>query len=494
MPMTALPSFDGQEGFEFNEPTRTRLAPVNFDDDANLVETFARPPHPIRKPQAEWWRDPNRKYLSMSLPIYALRDERRPGIGKFTDLGRIYRDQLSRQGIDTLVLLPPFQSTKESPYSPVSVYALNELYVDWSVLPEVASSALLELTRTKEDPRYVHYEDERLRTAQLRHEAYSQFRRHASHFRQARFDEFVQNQRAARNWLEDYVAFVAERDGAGWDGSSREVALAAHRFAQWVAYNQFRQAIRTVQSCGGHVVIDLPLFRSSDGVDVARYPEYFRPGHPGAGGQVWGDQALWNWERLRQEDSKFILDPIEHWLDFGCDGARIDAAANAFAREGQSGSGDEDGERFVSDLARVFHDRDALALVEVLCAPEVTEAVERHGLLALFRDWQVYSTHDFVNPDLSQDPERFLDEVKHLLRNTAASRGHLGALFVNVTFLDVEGDFFRLKRVEERHGRTESIWETQMSLPSDEDYERRARWDRGFSLACIVAEETGRRI
>ncbi|MGC4069534.1 MAG: 4-alpha-glucanotransferase [Polyangiaceae bacterium] len=492
--MTAQPNFDEQEALKFDEPTRTRLAPVGFDDDPELALAFARPPHPVRKAQAEWWRDPARKYLSMSLPIYALRDVRRPGIGKFTDLGRIYRDQLSRQGIDTVVLLPPFQSTHESPYSPISVYALNELYIDWSIVPEVASSSLVELASTKEDPRYVHYEDERRRAALLRNEAYMRFRQYASHFRQARFDEFVQNQRAARNWLEDYASFVATREQAGLGGISAEANLASHRFAQWIAYNQFRQAIRTVQATGGHVVIDLPLFRSANGVDVEKYPEYFRPGHPGAGGQVWGDQALWNWERLRQEDSKFILDPIEHWLDFGCDGARIDAAANAFAREGQSGSGDEDGERFVSDLARVFHERDALALVEVLCAPEVTDAVERHGLLALFRDWQVYSTHDFLNPDLSQDPERFLDEVKHLLRDTDSRRGHRGALFVNITFLDVEGDPFRLKRVEERNGRTESIWETQMSLPSDEDYHHRARWDRGFSLACIVAEETGRRI
>jgi hypothetical protein len=490
--MTAQPNFDEQAAFELEEPTRTRLSSVTLEDHPDLAESFVRPPHPVRKAGPEWWRDSNRKYLSMSLPIYALRNEQRPGIGKFTDLGRIYRDQLSRQGIDTVVLLPPFQSTHESPYSPISVYALNELYIDWSAVPEVASSSLLELTRTREDPRYVHYDDEKARLSRLSHETYSRFRRHASHFRQARFDEFVQNQRAASNWLEDYSTFVTERERSRLDGISAEAAADAHRFAQWLAYNQFRQALRVVQSSGGHVVIDLPLFRSAEGVDVNRHPEYFRPGHPGAGGQLWEDQALWNWERLRQEGSHFLLDPIEHWLDFGCDGARIDAAANAFAREGQSGSGDEDGERFVADLARVFHDRDALALVEVLCAPEVTEAVERHGLLALFRDWQVYSTHDFVNPDLNQDPERFLDEVRHLLRGTEHQRGRRGALFVNVTFLDVEGDPFRLKRVEERNGRTESVWETQMSLPSDEDFRRRARWDRGHALACIVAEETGR--
>jgi hypothetical protein len=265
-------------------------------------------------------------------------------------------------------------------------------------------------------------------------------------------------------------------------------------FAQWIAYNQFKDAIDDVHASGGHIVIDMPLFRASNGADTSRHSEYFRYGHPGAGGQIWGDLSLWNWDKLRSEGSQYLLDPTEHWLDFGCDGARLDAVANAFRREGQSGGGDENGESFIADLAKVFHDRGALPLVEVLCAPDVTDAVERHGMLVLYRDWQVYSTHDFVNTDLSQDAGNFLSEVRHLLRDTAGQRGWQGALFVNITFLDVEGDPYRLKRIEHRNGRTTSTWDTQMSLPSDSDFQNRSKWDRGYSLACIVHEETGREL
>jgi hypothetical protein len=187
------------------------------------------------------------------------------------------------------------------------------------------------------------------------------------------------------------------------------------------------------------------------------------------------------------------LDPTEHWLDFGCDGARVDAVANAFKRDGQSGGGDENGERFVADLAKVFHDRGALPLVEVLSAPDVTDAVEKHGLLALYRDWQVYSTHDFINTDLSQNAQNFLEEVRYLLRDTDEKRGWKGALFVNITLLDDEGDPYKIKRLANDNGQPTSIWDTQISLPSDSDFPTRARWDRGFSLACIVYEETGRK-
>ncbi len=456
------------------------------------IETFARSQYPIRKEHPDWWRDVTRKYLSMSLPIYALRDAERPGIGKFSDLGRIYRDVLARQGIDTVVLLPPFHSTVCSPYSPVSVYALNELYVDWTLVPEGNDGLLGSLARPSNAPRWVQYdiEFERARATRLR--AHREFTTRGSAVRRDRFAQFVENQRHNRNWLAEYAWFMAEKSPEGPGAPPREEIAESHMFVQWLAYNQFRNAIHEIHANGGHVIVDIPMFRACHGVDCSRHSEYFRYGHPGAGGQSWDDLSLWNWDRLRSEGFQYLLDPMAHWLDFGCDGLRVDAVANTFRRDGQSGGGDEDGESFVSGLARMFHERDALALVEVLCAPEVTEAVERHGMLALYRDWQVYSTHDFVNTDLSQDPQRFLGEVRHLLRDTGASRGWKGALFVNITFLDVEGDPFKVKQMTWRDSQPASIWETQMALPSDEDYLHRARWDRGFSLACIVSEETGR--
>ena len=456
--------------------------------------TFARSPRPIRKEHPEWWMDNRRKHISMSLPIYALRDQRRPGIGKFTDLGRMYRDVFARQGIDTLVLLPPFQSTHISPYSPVIVYALNELYIDWTCVTEVCDCGLMKLTRTTEDPRWVHYEEEFDRAEKLRLAAYREFAKNGSAFRRKCFQEFKNNQEQNRNWLNEYAWFMTERHAPGADVFLAKQAAESHMFAQWIAYNQFKDAIDDIHAGGGHVVVDIPLFRACDGADTSRHSEYFRYGHPGAGGQVWGDLSLWNWDKLRSEGSHYLLDPTEHWLDFGCDGARVDAVANAFKRDGQSGGGDENGENFVADLAKVFHDRGALPLVEVLCAPEVTDAVERHGMVALYRDWQVYSTHDFINTDLSQNAQNFLEEVRYLLCDTDERRGWKGALFVNITLLDVEGDPHKIKRLADDNGQPISIWDTQISLPSDVDFLTRARWDRGFSLACVLYEETGRKL
>lgn len=456
------------------------------------AETFPRSPHPIRKQHPEWWMDVTRKYLSISLPIYALRSAMRPGIGKFSDLGRVYRDVLARQGIDTVVLLPPFQSTHISPYSPASVYALNELHVDWTLVPECTAEVLSSLAQRREAPHWVEYELELEQAQLVRLGAYREFMKRGSKLRRERFVQFVENQRNNRNWLAEYAWFMAEQSQRKSTDPPRVEVAESHMFVQWLAYNQFSDAIQLLHASGGHVVIDIPMFRACHGVDTSRHFEYFRYGHPGAAGQIWGDLSLWNWDKLRSEGFRYLLDPMAHWLDFGCDGVRVDAIANTFHRAGQSEGGDEDGEGFVAALGRVFQERAALPLVEVLSAPEVTASVERHGMLALYRDWQVYSTHDFVNTDLSQDPQCFLSEVRHLFRDTNGVRGWKGALFVNITFLDVEGDPFKVKRTEWRDGQLTSIWDTQMALPSDADYSRRARWDRGYSLACLMSEDTGR--
>jgi len=77
---------------------------------------------------------------------------------------------------------------------------------------------------------------------------------------------------------------------------------------------------KRVHAVGGHVIADVPLLRACYGADTMRHSESFRYGHPGAGGQVWGDQWHWNWVKLSSEGFHYLLDPTEHLLDFGGDG------------------------------------------------------------------------------------------------------------------------------------------------------------------------------
>ena len=70
--------------------------------------------------------------LACQIPIYSLRNEKvKYGIGKFTDLINTYEEVLKPSGVSTIQILPHFAVSYESPYAPISIYAINELYIDW---------------------------------------------------------------------------------------------------------------------------------------------------------------------------------------------------------------------------------------------------------------------------------------------------------------------------------------------------------------------------
>ncbi|MDI6642401.1 MAG: 4-alpha-glucanotransferase, partial [Elusimicrobiota bacterium] len=74
----------------------------------------------------------NRANLSTILPLSSLRNSRYdPGIGKLTDLIDVFKNVLKPAGVNILQLLPHFRPSEESPYSPVSVFSINENYIDW---------------------------------------------------------------------------------------------------------------------------------------------------------------------------------------------------------------------------------------------------------------------------------------------------------------------------------------------------------------------------
>jgi len=118
---------------------------------------------------------------AVSVPLYALRRaENDPGVGKFTDLGRYYKEELAKQGVDAVLLLPHFAVLGDSPYAPVSLYALDEDNVDWSEVDEVRRSpALLARLNAPDLARRqsVDYADVREREGLVSREAFAAFSR-----------------------------------------------------------------------------------------------------------------------------------------------------------------------------------------------------------------------------------------------------------------------------------------------------------------------------
>lgn len=449
-----------------------------------------------------WWKDASATRTAVTVPLYALRrDKDDPGVGKFTDLGRYYRDVLAQQGVDSVLLLPHFAVLDDSPYAPVSLYALDEDNVDWSEVGEVRRSpALLARLRAKslKDRQSVDYNGVRARSASVAAEAFTVFAREELAAGTERGRDYGAFLAENSGWLDEYAEFVSLSKLIGkpvldWTEADQARArkdpafagmLDAHRFAQWNAYRQLRSALAEVHAAGGRVLFDVPMFRAKNGVDAWKRPEAFadlRTRNPGIKNawidEDWKDLALWRWSKIKQDGYRMALDPYRHWMGFGFDGARVDALHFAYLfGNGQKASGDEPGDDYVSALSRVFQANSAFPLAEAFEGKDAD--ARRFGFVTVGGDWKKVSSHD--------DP-RSPDFLGRYFRARSEPSSGASAKFVAWTLGDEWRDPFPVK--ESRNGR--SFWNYRIPLPSDPDYASRARFDARAQLRVRKAVQDG---
>jgi glycogen debranching enzyme len=484
-----------------NARSAARLAPGRSGVGLPAAPGLAAPPE-LRFRDDAWWKEPAATRIGMSIPIYALRrDQDDPGIGKFSDLGRYYREVWAGQGVDVIHLLPHFAVLEESPYAPVSSYALNEDNLDWALVPEVAGEpALRERLKAREPAQQqaVDYAALRARETQVAQQAYRIFQREQlgpGTERARQYQEFL-----ARNgqWLYDYAEFMAfsqllQKPALDWKpqelGAARQdsrfsLLKEARLYAQWNAAQQFQAALDVIHQAGGKVIFDIPMFRSKNSVDAWKHPQYFtdiRTRNPGVKNpwvnEDWKDLALWNWTQLRSEGYRPLLAPFAHWLGLGLDGARVDALHFAYNfGNGQLASGDEPGDDFVRVLGALFKASGAFPLAEAFEGKSVN--AESFGFVTVYGDWKKLSSHD--------DPRSlgFLDKLFGLSGEKTSGRN---ARFVAYTLGDEWGDPVPVKRVRDGS----SYWRYRMPLPSDPDYKDRVRYDARPQLRGLKASRDG---
>lgn len=446
-----------------------------------------------------WWKDPSATHAAVSVPLFSLRREHDdPGVGKFADLASYYKDTLSKQGVGTVLLLPHFAVLDESPYAPVSLYALSEDQVDWAKVPEVDKALAAKLKAPAAEQRSVDYGALRAREAAAAQEAFAKFKTEQLDRGTARGKEYRDFVSKNAAWIDDYGQFMAlskligkpsmewsAADVAGAQADPRFGALSeTHAYAQFVAYGQLRAAVGAVHAAGGKLLFDIPMFRSKNGVDAWKHPEQFKDlktRNPGIKNQWvnenWMDLALWNWTELKKNGYQDALGPFKHWLEFGFDGGRVDALHFAYIfGNGQMASGDEPGDDYVAKLAQVFQAHGALPLAEAF---EGKDANARAlGFITVYGDWKKVSTHD--DPRMLGFMARFLQQCREAITGAVAR-------FVGYTLGDEWGDPMPIKEVKD--GR--SFWRYRIPMPSDPDYVTRVRHDARPQLEALKAVKEG---
>ena len=275
---------------------------------------------------------PKRRTAGILLPLFSVRGDRSWGVGEFPDVAAL-APWLHGAGLSSWMMLPLIEAAigQDSPYSALSAFALDPVYVSLEALEDFAAlggeAALSDeeratLSAVRARPTVDYAEVRALKQRWLR--------RSFEYF-SARFDPASDRGRDLARfreesiWLVEYALFRALKEDhaldwwRGWEPPLRDrdpAALAEARsrlarecdyyeYVQWVAHRQLEAARAAARSHGVHLAGDLPFMVAEDSADVWAGQERFRldatvgvpPDAYSAEGQDWG-LPVYRWDVL----------------------------------------------------------------------------------------------------------------------------------------------------------------------------------------------------
>lgn len=482
-----------------------QIVPIGEGEDDFLRPGVAR--------DDKWWKTPSlAHWVENGISISALRRPNDSGIGKYGYLVDYYKKHLEPNGIDT-ILLQPFHPGS-APYEPFSQHALNEEGIDWSLVSEVKGDTVLSelLKNDSKNPAVIDHASVLKREGRVMAEAAQKFfNSSASTERHKKFDQFV---RYHQVWLSKYTEFrairailgkpfwrlevIKERNSEGhetvryvthmWTPEEIQRArqhpdfdqiVKQYQYAQWQAYLQFSKTVSELHSKGVKILFDRPGFFAKDSAEVMNNPNAFLgiedagryPGIdiPGAVKEHWRGLAVPNWEVIAREGYQVFLDPVEHWLRFGLDGGRIDAAHFVYDFHGKLGGDRPPGDAYVEKLAAVFKAHKALPLAEAFEGKDANYA--RYGFVTINSGWKQITSHDDNRRHDTADQIR-LEADRLLAGNNFPGNS---ARFVSHAMGALWGDTIPIKEMDNGN----AFWTYRVPLTGDPDYGERVRMDVG---------------
>ncbi|MCQ2119890.1 MAG: 4-alpha-glucanotransferase [Bacteroidales bacterium] len=292
---------------------------------ATVVDSWIDCPIPgcpfPREHQAAMFDRPGYRGAGTAVPVFSLRTADDFGIGEFRDL-RPLVDWAAETGQSVIQLLPVNDTTRKGdwqdsyPYSPVSSFALNPLYIR---LQEAGVEPTAKFRKMQKDlnslPAIDYPKVFKAKMSCLRKAYLAKGEKDMSRAAFKRF--FKENS----YWLEDYASFCAKRDGM------------VKEYYFWIQYHldrQFREEAEYARSRGVSFKGDLPIGISADSADAFWHPELFNldstagapPDFFSADGQNWGFPT-YNWEEMAKDDYAWWKSRLRHMSRY-FDAYRID--------------------------------------------------------------------------------------------------------------------------------------------------------------------------
>ncbi|GAB5550307.1 MAG: 4-alpha-glucanotransferase [Sandaracinaceae bacterium] len=286
----------------------------------------------------------HRRLAGMLCPLFSIRSASDWGVGELPDFTR-FAPLLERAGMRVLMTLPLLEPSpgQESPYSPISAFALDPLYISIDEIPEM--EALGGRTALSTEDRgwlraargasAVRHDIVRPLKKRWLERCFARFGEEASSERRADLARFKE---AHAHWLSDYALFRCLKEHypqswRAWPEALRSKApeaveearrahaeeIAFYEFVQWIAFRQLEEARASLRSLGISLGGDEPFLVAEDSADVWGNQDLYRfdatvgapPDAFSATGQDWG-LPPYRWDRIAADDFALFRRRGEH--------------------------------------------------------------------------------------------------------------------------------------------------------------------------------------
>lgn len=295
------------------------------------------PTHLIHSPASRQWKKiAITPHHGIAIPLFSIHSSTSYGIGEYPDL-HLLIDWCRSIGFSVIQLLPLNDcGLGSSPYSALSAFALNPIYIGLSSLPHVMESPLLK-DELKILPKMSFVQ--RVEYAKVR-ELKEKFLRHYYKYcgpqiiKSESYQQFVDN----ATWLKGFAAFKILKERHRWSTwetwpeeervpseeflnhliSEEEDEFNWHCFLQYLCDEQLSASKKYANERDVLLMGDIPILIDRESADVWQYQHYFDlnfsagapPDNYSQDGQKWGF-PIYNWQELEKTNYRWWIDRLQ---------------------------------------------------------------------------------------------------------------------------------------------------------------------------------------
>lgn len=275
------------------------------------------------------------------LPLFSMRSASDWGCGDMASF-KEWISYLGGEGIKILQILPIHETAagENCPYTALSAYAIDPVYLSIEDVPEVKKSKEAQelITQTRDEINYwraeakAHFKYIKAAKYKVLWEAYNYFLKEEQAKNTSRYQDFLAFEKQHSAWLVPYSIFRTSKDLMGWsswkhwENNLKQINIAYLKefavnhsrqmmffiYVQWLLQRQLEEVRTLAKEKGVLIFGDIPFGVNFDSADVwSNQRKYILSAEVGApqdqfskGGQKWGLPA-YNWGEI--EASNFML-------------------------------------------------------------------------------------------------------------------------------------------------------------------------------------------